>query len=228
MGFSRITNHPDGVTTGTEEFFRKFPYPNPFLFNGIQDDFVRYSASDWMVTETQVGIPTYIILDQRNGVLEVVNSGADDDLVSHQLPGETFQFVSNKRLLFTMQVALNDWVESEWFFGLCPTSVDPFAETDICAFIKPDGVNAIEFQSLDNGVGELVSNVATPGVGESVTLGFYFDGVDGYLYVDNKTYKILSTLVVPDEELTLTFALRNGEAAVKSYTTDFIFAYQER
>ena len=97
MPFGRITNHPEGINTGENPFFRKWPYPDPSLFSHISKNFMKYDANEWDVTETQVGVPTFTILDQPHGILEVVNSGADDDLVSHQWKAETFSFPLNKR-----------------------------------------------------------------------------------------------------------------------------------
>ncbi len=59
-------------------------------------DFDDYLASEWVVTETQVGA-TQAIANADGGILELVNSAADDDLNSIQKANETYTFESGKK-----------------------------------------------------------------------------------------------------------------------------------
>jgi hypothetical protein len=61
-------------------------------------------------------------------------------------------------------------------------------------------------------------------------LGFYYDGASAIQYSVNGS--VLGTSVTTnlpdDEDLTVTFAIQNGEAVAKTMTVDYIFVAKER
>jgi len=70
---------------------------------------------------------------------------------------------------------------------------------------------------------------------QTITVAFYCNGVDKIYYAagtDNNSPTILGKSVVTnlpdDEELTISFAVQNGEAVAKTMSIDYIFCSKER
>ncbi len=63
-----------------------------------------------------------------------------------------------------------------------------------------------------------------------INLGFYYDGVSQIQYFVNGVLggASVTTNLPDDEDLTVTFAIQNGEAVAKTMTVDYIFVAKER
>ena len=63
-----------------------------------------------------------------------------------------------------------------------------------------------------------------------VRLGFFYDGASAIEYSVNGVTKgtSVTTNLVDDEDLTVSFAIQNGEAVAKTMTVDYIFVAKER
>jgi hypothetical protein len=229
------TNSTGGITNiAADNVFGKLKQPDPTQAHTYFNDFDNYIAGDWTVTETQAGA-TQAITNEDGGVLLLTNSAADNDLVALQLSKETFKFEAGKPLFFKAKFAVSDVVESDLVIGLQITDTTPLAVTDGVYFSKADGAATLDFSVVKNSTATTASAIATLVNATYVTVAFYYNGVDKIYYAagtDNNDPTILGKSVLTnlpdDEELTISFAVQNGEAVAKTMSIDYIFCSKER
>jgi len=223
---TRFTN---GVTTVPKtNVLGYFGLPDPTEFHTYFEDFDTYTAGDWTVTETQAGA-TQALTDGDGGQLLLTNSAADNDLVSLQKVGESFKFEAGKKLWFKARFKVSDATQSDFVVGLVITDTTPLDVTDGVFFMKDDGDTNLDFHVEKNNTATSATAIATVGT-SFFTVGFYYNGVDKvHYFVDGveKGYSAVTNLV-DDEELAVTVAIQNGEAAAKTMTVDYIFVAKER
>jgi hypothetical protein len=72
--------------------------------------------------------------------------------------------------------------------------------------------------------------VATLANNTFVSLGFYYDGVSQVQYFVNgvSAGASVTTNLPDDEDMTVSFAIQNGEAVAKTMTVDYVFVAKER
>ena len=224
------TRFPNGVTNvGEDSLFAAMGQLAPTKFHTYWEDFDYYTAANWTVTETQAGA-TQALTDGDGGLLLLTNSAADDDLCALQKIGESFRFASGKKLFFEARFAVNDATQSDVVMGLQITDATPLDVSDGVFFIKPDGAATVNFLVEKNNTATTASAIATMANNTFIRLGFFYDGVSNVYYAVNGviTGKSATTNLVDDEDLTVSFAIQNGEAAAKTMTVDYIFVAKER
>lgn len=225
------TSFPNGVSTRKDPHpFQNLPFPDPTRFHTFSEDFDYYVAANWVVTETQAGA-TQALADGDGGLLLLTNSAADDDLISLQKVGESFRFATNKRLWWGCRFQVSDATQSDVLFGLVITDTTPFDVTDGVFFLKDDGDANIDFYSEKDSVQTSKLALSTLVTATNIELQYYWDGISKIWYAADGVVKGFiepSTTLPNDEDLTLTFAIRNGEAVAKTMTVDYVFACKER
>jgi hypothetical protein len=224
-----VTRFPNGVTNvGEDSPFADLAMPAPTKFHSYMEDFDYYTAGDWTVTETQAGA-TQALTDGDGGLLLLTNTAADNDLVSLQKVGESFRFASGKELFFEARLKVSDATQSDLVVGLQITDTSPLDVTDGVFFIKADGSTTVSLVVEKNNTATTTS-VGTMANDTFISLGFYYDGASAIQYSVNGS--VLGTSVTTnlpdDEDLTVTFAIQNGEAVAKTMTVDYIFVAKER
>ena len=217
----------------TRDWFQELPigkgpevveYYNDFLFAG------DYSASDWVVTETDAGATQAIAADEVNGALLLTNTAADNDIVQLQSAEEWTKLSAGKRLWFETKLKVSDATQSDIFVGLATTDTTIIAgTTDSVGFRKADGSAAVEALTEDNTSETTTASVATLANSTYVTLGFYWDGVSKVrFYVDRSLVATHTSNIEQTNKLALTLTLQNGEAVAKTMTIDYLYVAQER
>lgn len=232
---------PSGITNVEKgRMFGPVQMPDPTRYHVFFDDFDRYVAADWTVTETQAGA-TQALADLDGGCLVLTNSAADDDVNAIQKAVEGFRWEANRMLYGKCRFKVSDATQSDLGIGLSITdaSVIASAPTDAFYFLKADGAATMVFKAGKNSTYSTSGTVLTLADNTFYTIGFTCDGV-GYvsggstyygfrLYAgtsDNPPYvttlSVVSTNMCDDEDLTPTFALQNGEAVAKIATIDYL------
>jgi hypothetical protein len=224
-----VTRFPNGVTNvGEDSLFADLAMPAPTKFHSYMEDFDYYTAGNWTVTETQAGA-TQALTDGDGGLLLLTNTAADNDLVSLQKVGESFRFASGKELFFEARFKVSDATQSDLVVGLQITDTTPLDVSDGVFFIKADASTTVSLVVEKNGTATTTS-VGTMADDTFISLGFYYDGASAIQYSVNGS--VLGTSVTTnlpdDEDLTVTFAIQNGEAVAKTMTVDYIFVAKER
>lgn len=229
------TRFPGGIGTvrkgtalgefGAPSPIRIHTYFNDFddlgQFNGITD------TASWDVTATGAG--TFALTDGDGGLAIITNAAADDDAVYFQKKGEGFRLAANKQAWFAIRFKLSDVTQSDFVAGLLITDTTPLDVTDGVYFIKADGSAAVTMGVEKNNTATSTS-VTTLTNDTFVELAWYYDGLSAiHAYVDGvRKGTSVTTNMVDDEDLTVSFGLQNGEAVAKTMTIDYVFAAKER
>jgi len=206
--------------------------PSPLWAYEFFDDFMRYSTDWWTVSTTEAGSgnASEAIDNVIGGVLKLTNDDADDDMDQIQLVGEPFKLAANKPLWFETRLKVSDATESDFIAGLCITDTSLIAAmSDGVYFRKDDGDANIDFVTEKDGTATEADTGSDAGDDTYVRLGFYCDGVTSVTpYIDGAAATAHTTNIPDDEELTVSFAIRNGEAAAKSMSIDWVRVVQVR
>ena len=224
------TRFPNGITNvGEQSLFAELGQPAATIFHTYFEDFDYYAAGDWTVTETDAGA-TQALTDGDGGLLLITNTAADNDLVSLQKKGESFRFESGKALFFEARFKVSDATQSDVVIGLQITDTTPLDVSDGVFFIKADGAATVNFLVEKNNTATTASSIATMANDTYIRLGFYYDGSSAVQYFVNGTYtgSSVTTNLPDDEDMTVTIAIQNGEAAAKTMTVDYVYVAKER
>jgi hypothetical protein len=213
---------------GEDTIFAAMGQLAPTKFHTYMEDFDYYTAANWTVTETQAGA-TQALTDGDGGLLLLTNSAADDDLVALQKVGESYRFAAGKKLWFEARLKVSDATQSDLTVGLQITDTSPLDVTDGVFFIKADGSTSVTLRVEKNNTAS-TATVGTMANDTFITLAFYYDGVSQVVYAVNGVVggAVAVTNLPDDEDLTVSFAVQNGEAAAKTMTVDYIFVAKER
>lgn len=214
--------------------YRKFDkFRDREAFSEHFDDFFKYTAGDWTVTET--GVATQALGAGPHGQLVVTNAAADNDASFSQSTTEFAKFVVGKKLQFGARFKVSDATESDIVFGLQITDTTPLAVTDGIYFRKDDGDTLLDAVVIKDSVASTLTGI----LGTSTALAddtwidveFYYDGSsDGIdFYVNGTRVGSLPLTNAPDDEdLAISFGVQNGEAVAKVLTIDYVFVRAER
>lgn len=223
------TRFPNGVTNvGEDSLFAALGQLAGPEFHTYFEDFDYYAAADWTVTETQPGA-TQALTDGDGGLLLLTNTAADNDLVALQKVGESYRFESGKKLFFEARFKVSNATQSDVVMGLQITDITPLDVTDGVFFLKSDDSTTISLLVEKNNTATTTS-VGTLADDTYIRLGFYYDGNSSIQAFVNGTYVATSatTNLVDDEDLTISFALQNGNAVARTMTVDYVYVAKER
>jgi len=233
MGNNVVTRFQYGVTNvGQDTLFADMVQPDPTLFHQYFNDFDTYVAGDWVVTETDSGA-TQALTAGDGGLLLVTNTAADDDLVALQKTPAAWSFTAGKKTFFRARFKVSDATQSDLVIGLQVVDTTPLDVTDGVYFLKADGAATVDVICRKNATtgSTKAEDIATLEDDTFITLGWYYDG-DGKVYyeVNGSVLGSLnaSSAFLPDTNVTVSFALQNGEADAKTMTVDYIYVAKER
>lgn len=227
------TRFPSGVTNNAANHpLGMMGMLDPTKFHVFFDDFDRYVAADWTITTTEAGTgsASEALTDADGGVLLVTNDDADNDADFFNKVGENFLFETGKKLWFKARLKVSDATQSDFVMGLQITDTTPLDVTDGVFFQKDDGDTDLDFHVEKDDTATSASAIATVADDTYLTVGFYYNGLDGVEYFVDGVHKGTAavTNLPDDEELTISFGIQNGEAAAKTMSVDYIMAVKER
>ncbi len=233
MGNNIVTRFEYGVTNvGQDTLFADMVQPDPTLFHQYFNDFDTYVAGDWVVTETDSGA-TQALTAGDGGLLLVTNTAADDDLVALQKTPAAWSFTAGKKTFFRARFKVSDATQSDLVIGLQVVDTTPLDVTDGVYFLKADGSTDVSVICRKNATTGSTSASAITTLADDtfVELGWYYDGDSKVYYEVNGS--VLGSLdassaFLPDANVTVSFALQNGEAVAKTMTVDYIYVAKER
>ena len=236
MATTHFTNGVSNQTVGNPLY--DYPYLDPFKYYSYVNDFFTYHADEWTITTTEGGSgnASEALTSVAGGALLVTNDDADNDADFFNLKGESFKYVSTKRMFFKARFKVSDATQSDVVIGLQITDTTPLDVTDGIFFQKDDGDTNIDFHiEKDNSA---TSNTAIGTLADDtfISVAFAYDpngnaGSGSFsIFMDDVKVGEQTTLtnVPDDEELTVSFGIQNGAAAAKTLTLDFIIAAVER
>jgi hypothetical protein len=229
------TRFPNGLVNRNEDsIFASLKTMDPTRYHQYLEDFDYFAAANWTITETQAGA-TQALTDGDGGILLLTNTAADNDLISMQKVGESFLLEAGKKLFFRARFRVSDATQSDLLMGLIVADTTPFDATDGIYFQKDDGDTQLDVYCRKDATTGSTSalNIATVANDTYMTVEFFYDGeTSGRLYygVNGSVlgYLDASSTYLPDTELTVSFAIQNGEAVAKTMSVDYIFVAKER
>ncbi len=244
-GPETTTNLPGGVNTSYRyQAMGLLPIIDPSEQYTFFDDFTSYwaantgSAGNWMTTITQAGAgnASAVVTQEFGGVVLITNDDADDDNYFAQWKGgnlsavaETFKFVSGKQLWFKCRFKISDATQSDVVIGLQIADTTPLAVSDGVYFLKADGSTTMNLLVTKNGTSTTTA-AATMVADTYVELAFFYNGNDAIeIWLNNnRVANSVTTNLVDDEELAVSFGIQNGEAAAKTMSIDYILCCSQR
>lgn len=217
--------------------------PDPTVSQLYFNDFNMYTAADWTVSNTGV-TPTNALAAESGGVLLNTTTAGATDATFLQLVTAGFKLVAGKQAFFKARIKQSDATNSDIYAGMIQTSATPLAANDGLYFFKATGATTWVLRSSVGGVNtdtaiptSLVAANAT-----YVEVGFRYDGSDLLAYfnsqigtatfdptVNNRSF--VAKVVAPTLTAVLlapSFGIRNGAAAIKTMSIDYVLASFER
>ena len=230
MGNISNTRFPYGLTNVSEtNLFADLVQPDQTLFHEYWNDFNTYASVDWTVTAT--GSTTQALTAGDGGLLLVTNSAALNDVCSLQKLPAAFAFTAGKKVFFRVKFQVNDATASTVIVGVQNTNTDPTTATDGIYFSKAASSTSVSLTSRYDATphSTTVTGVATMANATYIELGFYWDGVSTLAYeVNGSVIGSIKNAYVPDTVVTPTLYIKNGAAAAKTMTVDYVFFATER
>jgi len=217
--------------------FADMPVLRPDRVHSYFNDFLTFNTADWTITTTEAGAgdATEALTDEQFGALLITNDAADNDADFFQKKGESFKFVSGKKLAFACRFKVSDATQSDVVVGLQITDTTPLAVTDGVYWRKDDGDANLDFVVMKDSTATTATAATTLADATYITLGFLYNGTTGIEYwsataagVWTKLGTSVTTNMPDDELLTISFGIQNGEAVAKTMTVDWIYAAVER
>ena len=190
------------------------------------DDFFKYTAGDWVVTE--INDSTQALGDANGGTLVLTTLTAENDAASLQSVGEVFDVIVGKKMYFESRFKIGDATQSDFVMGLQVRDTTPLAVTDGVFFQKDDGDALLDFHSMSASVDTTTSGVYTVVDDTFLKVAWYWDGVSTFTYAVDDVVKGTLTATPSTTEMTVSFAVHAGSAAADVMTIDFINVWRER
>jgi hypothetical protein len=234
-----VTRLPNGITNeDVGSIFNSLRFPSHLGSHVYEEDFYTFTAGEWTETDVQ-GANTIAIVDGDGGIITLLLAGADDDEVQLQkiaagVSVESWLFDPDKRFFIEVLATLTDVTLSQILIGLAITDTTLLAgHSDGISFRKAEGAGDVVLVAEKDSV-EVSGAVGTIVDATAFRLQAFYDGQgsDGRLYgaLDGAigSFSLPDVSFPDDEELTISFAVRAGEAAAKTLTLDRIVVIQER
>lgn len=234
---NQVTRFQNGVNNvNVSSIFNALKTMDPTQYHTYFEDFDYYNAADWTVTETQAGA-TQALANGDGGLILLTNSAADNDINQIQKVGQSFTFTLGKKLFFRAKLQVSDATQSDVVVGLQVANVDASdltTVTDGMFFYKADDATAVSVYLRKNTTTGATTAVVTGGnMADATDIIFeaFYDGVDRLYYGYNGNvigYLDASATYLPDTSLAPVIEVKNGAAAAKTATADYIFVAKER
>lgn len=208
-----------------------YKFGNYGLYAEYCNDFFSFLVGEYVQTLTNSSSPT--IADAPCGQLAMINTAGASDAINLQLgtlngtTGLGFNTAVGKKLWFECRAKVSDATLTTFVLGLVNADTTPDANTAGIHFIKPTAGTAINFLSTLSSVSTTVSALATCDTNFH-TYGFVCNGRDSidYWFDGIKMGSVTSNIATA--ALKLTMFIKNGEAAAKTLTIDYVRVVQER
>lgn len=231
-----VTRLPGGVNgSAVGALFTNLKKPDPTEYHEYFEDFDYYNAANWTVTETDAAA-TQALANGDGGLILLTNSAADNDINQIQKVGQSFTFTAGKKLFFRAKFQISDATQSDAVVGLQVANVDASdlaTVTDGLFFYKADDAATISVYLRKNTTTGSTSAaaIATVTAATDIVVEAYYDGIDRLYYGVNGTilgYLDASSTYLPDTSLAPVFEIKNGAAAAKTMTADYMYVAKER
>ena len=191
------------------------------------DDFFKYTAGDWVVTE--VSDSTQAMGDANGGELVLTTLGTENDMAALQSVGEIFTVPAGKQMYFESRLKIGDATQSDFVMGLQVRDTSPIASiTDGVYFIKDDGDALLDFHSMSSSVDTSATGIHTVVDATYLKMAWFYDGVSTITYAVDDVVLGSIAATPSTTEMTVSFAVLAGSAAADVMTVDYVSVWRER
>ena len=148
---SLTTRMPNGVTNAAPwQTMGASGIPDPTWAHVYENDFDRFSATEW--TTTLVGTGTQALTPYDGGALLLTTTAGATDSIAMQLINASFQLKPGKAAFFKFAGVLSDVVASTLEVGLLATTATPLTAANGIAIIKKAASSALFLRTTIAGV----------------------------------------------------------------------------
>lgn len=175
----------------------------------------------WTTTVVEAGLggTSEVTASNTAGyVWELLTDNAENDGISLQLNGESFELTSDQDLYCGMEFEINDVTQTDFFFGLAITDTAILGGvTDRIGFESLDGSTDLKFMLEKDSTETLSSSLHTLANDTLVFVEFYWDGTGVEAFVDGASVATPAVTNLPnDEALRLSMEFLTGEATANT------------
>jgi hypothetical protein len=237
------TRYPNGVVNAAETApYGNHLQPKPDTYYTYFNDFFAYTATDWLVTETDAGSTEAIVAAGEGGQLAITNvSAGATDAASLQLSydggttaGTQFLWESGKDMVIAARFKLDAVAATTTaaLIGLAIADTTPVASLPANGIFFYKAAAAATFVASARKAGTSTSVTMNAMVADTFTTAvFYYTASDGTwrAFQDGVFVGSFSTASVsPVVALTPTIGLLNASAAAHVLTVDYIYCAKQR
>ena len=216
---------------------------DPTVAHMCFDDFNEFISSHWTITNVGTTPTNAVTAENGAALLTTTTTGATDSSFL-QKPAAGFKIEAGKQTFFKCRFKPSDATNSAIYVGLIATSTTPLSANDGVYFYKATAQTAFVLRTA---IGGVVVDTVLPSsvVAADATyceVAFAYDGEDLYAYFNsrigtqtfnpatmNRDYiAVLRAPSLTTALLNVSFGIKNGAAAAKTLTTDYILASSER
>lgn len=171
--------------------------------------------------ETAVGSGSVLALqDRRGGWAKFTNGATDNNYYFYEAVNEIALTVDGQSIWFDTEIEITDVSEADMFIGLCATlgSGNLFDNrVDCVGFTLADGSGALQYVATKDGTGSPAATGETLDDATAVKLSFVVTGLTRVdFYVNDNYVANLEANLPDDEEIGLSFGLRNGTGSANA------------
>lgn len=199
------------------------------------DDFVHLPADDttgdptaWTMTVVETGLggdSTAALANAIGGALLLTTDNAENDGVSLQLDGESFELTSDQDLYFGIKLQINDVDQTDILAGLCITDTALLGGmTDGVYFESVDGSASVSAVTEKDSTETQTDTVGTLVDATDHILEFYFDGGEAtvYFYFDGALVATHTANIPDNEGLRVSIEFLTGETTANTCQIDWV------
>ncbi|MDP1702586.1 MAG: hypothetical protein Q8L53_16735 [Aestuariivirga sp.] len=190
------------------------------------DDFFKYTAGDWVVTE--INDSTQAMGDANGGTLVLTTLTAEDDAAHLQSVGEIFTVLAGKQMYFESRFKIGDATQSDFVMGLHIRDTTPLATSAGVYFQKDDGDALLDFHSMSASVDTATTGIHTVVDDTFLKVSWFYDGISTFTYAVDDVVLGSLTATPSTTEMTVSFGVQAGSAAADVMTIDYIYVWRER
>jgi hypothetical protein len=217
--------------------------PDPSGNHTFFDEFDSFATANWTITNVGV-TPTNALTSEDGGALLTTTTTGAADASYLQRTVATFKIQAARQAMFKARLKPSDSLNSDIYAGMIALSATPLAAAEALYFFKAAGQRNWVLRSVLTGsVTDLALPAACVAADNTYTeVGFAFDGRDLYAYFNsqigtqtfnpatmNRDYVAVARNVnLSTALMSPSFGIRNGAAAAKTLTTDYLLVSYER
>lgn len=225
-------NQRDAVHFGVPERPSQGILPRPPLIWPFKTLYDINPTNVWVPTNTGTGT-VLGIPDERPGVGRFTNGSADNNFYFYESVREVAAISTTKDIWFATEIKVSDATQCDLFVGLCSrlASGNLFDNrVDSIGFYSNDGDAYINTETSKNSTATQTAAEGTLVDDTWILLGFHVVRDSAVEFFIGNTLGWVGTHsanLPDDEEMCVSFGLRNGEAVAKVFSATYFYLMQD-